>query len=208
MDSEGKKCENSQDLEKVVATVLVAHDSMSGCDFAHIVPQKGVDNDQYSVGVLVEDIKWLGFTRIILKSDNEPAIVKLLSDTLRELRYQIDDLEQAAEEHPNTYDSSGNADVEAAVKRVTGILRTNKIAFENKVNVSIPVNHPIISWMTEYAAWMCTTMRVGDDGMTPYHRVRGRPYTKRLVQFGECVLAQGDTKGPAAQERDKLDSRW
>ena len=87
LDSEGKKCENSQDLEKVVATVLVAHDSMSGCDFAHIVPQKGVDNDQYSVDVLVEDIKWLGFIRIILKSDNEPAIVKLLSDTLRELRY-------------------------------------------------------------------------------------------------------------------------
>ena len=98
--------------------------------------------------------------------------------------------------------------MEAAVKRVTGILRTNKIALENKVNVNIPVNHPIISWMTEYAAWMCTTMRVGDDGMTPYHRVRGRPYTKRLVQFGECVLAQGDTKGPAAQERGKLDSRW
>ena len=125
LDSEGRKCERAQDLEEVVAAVLVAHDSMSGCDFAHVVLQKGVDNDQYSVDVLVEDIKWLGFTRVILKSDNEPAIVKLLSDTLRELRYQVENLEQAAEEHPNTYDSSGNADVEAAVKRVTGIMRTN-----------------------------------------------------------------------------------
>ena len=62
----------------------------------------------------MEDLKWLGFTRVILKSDNEPAIIKLLSDTLLELRYQVLDLEQAAEEHPNTSDSSGNADVEAA----------------------------------------------------------------------------------------------
>ena len=38
------------------------------------------------MNALVEDVKWLGYTSLTLKSDNEKAIVKLLSEALRELR--------------------------------------------------------------------------------------------------------------------------
>ena len=93
--------------EKTI-TVLVATESRSGCIFAHIVPQKGVDREHYVVDALVEDIKWLGFQRLILKSDNEAAILKLLSTTLQELRFTIPDIDQLTQEHPNVYDSSGN----------------------------------------------------------------------------------------------------
>ena len=51
-------------------------------------------------------------------------------------------------------------------------------------------------------------MKIGKDGITGYHRVRGRPFTKRLIQFGEVVLAQLHTKGPDAHDRGKLDARW
>ena len=50
-------------------------------------------------------------TSEILKSGNGKAIVTLLTTTTRELRYTVEDLNQAGEEHPNTYDSSGNIDV-------------------------------------------------------------------------------------------------
>ena len=36
----------------------------------------------------MSDIKWLCFSGVILKSDNEPAILKLLTESLRELRIE------------------------------------------------------------------------------------------------------------------------
>ena len=51
-----------------------------------MVPQKGVDADGYSVARLVEDIKWLGYTKLLLRSDHEAAIVSLLAAALRKLK--------------------------------------------------------------------------------------------------------------------------
>ena len=56
-----------------------------------------------------------GLQEISLPSDNEKAIVKLLQHTLAEARFEVPDVEQVIEEHPNVYDSSGNGDVESAV---------------------------------------------------------------------------------------------
>ena len=37
---------------------------------------------------IVDDVKWLGYTKVVLKTDNEPAILKLLQETLRDLRIE------------------------------------------------------------------------------------------------------------------------
>ena len=54
--------------------------------FGHVVPQKGIDSKKFAVDAIVNDILWLGHTKVVLKSDNEPAILKLLIESLRELR--------------------------------------------------------------------------------------------------------------------------
>ena len=59
--------------------VLVIYDSSSKCIFARAVPQKGVDDREYTVDCFVACILWLGRARAILRSDNEPAIIKLVS---------------------------------------------------------------------------------------------------------------------------------
>ena len=61
---------------------------------------------------LVEDVRWLGYAKLILKSDNEPAIVKLLSEALRELRIEgaVSALFQM-EEHFPEYDPQANGSV-------------------------------------------------------------------------------------------------
>ncbi len=66
----------------IIMKVLVAKDSASKAIFAHAVTNKGPGEDRYAVNCLVEDIKWLGHTAVGLKSDNEPAIVKLLTEVL------------------------------------------------------------------------------------------------------------------------------
>ena len=60
---------------KVTLKLLVAKDSLGKAVFAHVVPQKGVDPAHYHVDALIRDVAWLGYTRLSLRSDNEPAIL-------------------------------------------------------------------------------------------------------------------------------------
>ena len=82
------------------------------------------------------------------------------------MRVAVQDLEQIFEEHPNTYDSSGNGEIESAVRRVTGVLRTNKLDLERRIEMVIPQSHTVISWLVGYAAWMITVRVVGHDWLT------------------------------------------
>ena len=142
-----------------------------------------------------------------MRSDNEPAILKLLAHALSELRIAVQGLEQVFEEHPNSYDSSGNGEIEAAVKHVTGVIASNKLDLERRVGMVIPQSHPIISWLVSYSAWMLTVRVIGQDGLTAYERIRHKRFTKRLVCFGEAVQVYMPPKGPERQERGALDAR-
>ena len=113
--------ENLPEEEKGVK-VLAVRESVTKCTFAHVVPCKGADEDQYAVSCLVEDVKWMGFTRVTLKSDNERAIARLLSEALKALR--IEGVEQAGEEHSPEYDPQSNGAVESAVGAIKGLMRT------------------------------------------------------------------------------------
>ena len=94
--------------------ILVVYDSKSRAVFAHVVPQKGVDPKRYAVDMIVDDVMWLGYREVVLKTDNEKAIVKLLEQALAACK--VAGVEQAAEEHPPPYDSQANGAVENAVK--------------------------------------------------------------------------------------------
>ena len=151
------------------------------------MPQKGVDPDHFTVDALLEDIKWLGYQKLVLRTDNEPAILRLLIHAVTEARINLTDLEQVTEEHPNTYDSSGGEEIETAVKQVTGVLRTVKLDLEKRVGMTIPQTHPLMIWMVAYAAWMLTVRVVGSDCKIAFDMIRYRPFVKRLVPFGEVV---------------------
>ena len=51
---------------------------------------------------------------------------------------------------------------------------------------------------------------IGTDGKTAYQRLRGKPYTHRLCEFGENILAlRPKHEGHAMQpKKHKLDSKW
>ncbi len=75
--------------EEITVKIIVATESYGKSVFAHTVDVKGPGEDQYAVDRLVEDLKWLGFSRVSLRSDNEPAILKLLEVTLKNLRVDV-----------------------------------------------------------------------------------------------------------------------
>ena len=106
----------TEDRDEVDVKILIAKDTRGKAVFAHVIPQKGVDADHYSVDVLVKDVLWLGFREVFLKSDNEKAILKLLEHALTELRMDTK-MDQLGQEHPNVYDPSGNGQLEATAKQ-------------------------------------------------------------------------------------------
>ena len=196
----------SEDRDEVDVKILIAKDTRGKAVFAHVIPQKGVDADHYSVDVLVKDVLWLGFREVFLKSDNEPAILKLLEHALTELRLDAK-LDQLAQEHPNVYDPSGNGEVEATVKQFQGILRTNKRDLEKRMGAKLPVEHPLFSWLVEYCSFIITVRVVGRDGITAFARVRRKNFAKRLVPFGEFVHVHVPRLSPERQQQGVLEPR-
>ena len=56
--------------------------------FAHVVPVKGVDEAGFAVKSIVDDVVWLGYKKVVLKTDNGPAIFKMLQEPLRDSRIE------------------------------------------------------------------------------------------------------------------------
>ena len=78
--------------------ILVVKGSKSKAVFAHAVPQKGVDPKRYVVDMIVEDVLWLGWSQVLMKTDNERPIAKLLKESLAACK--VAGLDQVGEEHP------------------------------------------------------------------------------------------------------------
>ncbi|MBV61870.1 MAG: hypothetical protein CMH65_11270 [Nevskiales bacterium] len=201
-----------KEADAILLKVVVAKDSHSKAIFAHAVRHKGVSESRYAADCLVHDLKWLGYSHVSLKSDNEPAILALLKESLIDLRVAVHDADADAqqvvqEEHPTAYDKGSNGLAEGAVKTVQGMTRTLKLDLENRLQRSIPSDHPLIHWLVEHVAWQLTTRMRGKDGQTAHQRARGRAYAKRQVRFAERILYKLPTAGPRAPV-DKLQARW
>ena len=98
----GEYSENESDTAEGGIIILVVKDTKSKSVFAHVVPQKGVDRKRFVVDSVVEDVMYLGYRQVLLKSDNEPAIVKLLKESL--VACKVAGVDQVGEEHPPPYD--------------------------------------------------------------------------------------------------------
>ena len=67
-------------------TDLAGHCSATGALFAHAVTRKGTDDEGFIVEQLRQDVLWLGHSRIIIRSDNEPALAQLVEMKLTVLK--------------------------------------------------------------------------------------------------------------------------
>ena len=108
----------SEEEEDKGMPILVLKDSRTKVALARVVPKKG--RDQYAIERLQKDIANLGYKKLILKSDNEVAIVALKQAVKRERDQDI-----ILEESPE-YDSMGNGEVERQIQEVQGQIRAAK----------------------------------------------------------------------------------
>ena len=173
----------------------------------HVVPQKGNDEEQYSANLVVEDLKWLGHTRIILKSDNERSIGALRARVARIMKVQ-EHVVNVQEEAPNTYDSQSNGGVEVGIRLVRGMFRTLKLCLEARLQKYMPINHALTPWLLEHVSMIINSRCRGSDGMTPWQRLKGRNFRQMILGFGENILYKLPSKGPRSQPDGNMGTRW
>jgi hypothetical protein len=124
--------------------MLVIKDSRTKVALARVVPKKG--RDQYAIERLQKDISNLGYKKMILKSDNEPAIIALKEAVKRERDQDI-----ILEESPE-YDSMGNGEIERQIQEVQGQIRAIKLNLEANYKNKLRDDHPAIPWLVAHSA--------------------------------------------------------
>ena len=125
-----------------IVKCIVVRCSSTKVVLAHVVPCKGPDEDGIVTNSVVEDIHWLGHTKVIVKADGEPAIQALVEQVLRAGRVDCKDLDQMTKENPAAYDSQSSGSTEVGVRMVRGLFRTVKLCLEARLGKLIPCVPP------------------------------------------------------------------
>ena len=186
----------SQTTEDKGMPIMVVKDRDSGWLSARVVPKKG--KHVYTMKEMSRLIDWLGYRRIILKTDQEPAIMEFKQCGKSERPEEI-----MFEESP-TYDSRANAEVERAIHTVQGQVRTLKDALEAGYGCELKPEDHIVPWMVMHAGSLISRYHKGQDALTAFRRLRGKEFRADVCEFGECVWYMK----PGMVGKDKFDRRW
>ena len=129
--------------ESKVLTVLVLKDFRFKSVWAYPVPAKGTLMVDWVADHIVADLETCGLNtcHLVVKNDQEPAIVDVQSEVMR--RRGIAGADGTAKEHSRVGDSSSNGRVERCIQEVGGMTRTYRSALEQKIGRPIPVSHPM-----------------------------------------------------------------
>ena len=96
--------------------ILVGKEEKSGWYMAAVVPSKG--RCTHAVRKIEEMMDSLGYTKVVMKTDQEPAIMEL-KDSVRRSR-----VEEIIPEESPVEDSRSNGYIEKAIQEVQGQIRT------------------------------------------------------------------------------------
>ena len=167
--------------------VLVIYEKTHKLVFAHVVPEKGANESV--IKKVVSDLDATGFRRGVLRTDQEPAIVKLFKEVKAAWSGDLV-LEEAIKG-----DSDSNGPAEAGVKVVEGLARTYKLALERRCSCILRDEMAIMAWIVEWAALMHRRYMLGTDGLSAYQRLKGKKPSRPVVEIGESPLQGGQIRG-------------
>ena len=133
--------------------------------------------------------------------------MSLVSGALKLLKHTVEDLESLSTEHSQKYDSQASGGTEVGVRAIRGLFRTLKMCTEKRICKVVPAAHPLTAWLIEHTCLLLNVHIRGEDGKTPWARVRGRAFGQRLIGFGEQVLWKFPTKGPQHDAQGNMSAR-
>lgn len=182
---------------------LVAREALTKMTMSAAVPSKSTGT--YIAKRVIAFLREIGceYNDLIVKSDQEPAIVSVISEVAR-LRAMAGGGKFIVEASP-VGSSASNGVAERAIQSVEAQVRVLKLAVETRWGVEIPAKHPILPWLVEYSAFLLNRFEVGHDGKTAYERLKGKQARTLGVEFAEAILWKSKPSGGAL---GKLSSLW
>ena len=192
------RSELSEEEREAAARVLVMYCGETQTPFADGVPQKGVDPNGYVIECILQNVLWLGHSKVTIRADNEPALAQLVLRAVAVLKSS--GVENVTEEGSVPYDPQTNGAAENAVRLVKGMFKVLLLSLEREISARIPLDHPIIPWLFRHGAFLRALEVRGQDGKTAYQRARGSRGPQRLLAFGElcrckCRAQEGGIGG-------------
>ena len=163
--------------------LMVGRDRWTGYTFNHLVECKGL-GDHNIVKKVTASVDGLGYRKLIVKTDGEPAIVAVQEAVARARTFET------IAENPPAHDPQANGEAERAVSEVKAQMRAVKIGLEMRLKDDVDVRWPVIEWMIPHAADVLNRFSVGTDGKTPHYRVFHRFFKAPVFEFGEQVWAK------------------
>eukprot|EP00971_Amphidinium_carterae_P220004 4367367-Amphidinium_carterae.2 len=158
---------------------IVMKDRKSDAYFSSCLDAKG---STYAVAYVTGALQWLGYKRVVIRSDGEPSILSLK----RKVIENLPSVECVPKEAP-TGDSRAQGAAENAVKQLKGMVRTLKTATEARYGRAIEASNCLLAWMPRHCADLLTRFRKYADGKTAVQRLTGRKWGRPSVVFGESI---------------------
>ena len=160
--------------------VLVARDRRTGIYIAHVVLFKGA-GVEWIAKQMLRDVRKCGYHgRVVFRTDGKPAILDIMGEVAR-LRGDLPTVLEAG-------DSQSNGFVERANRSVEDMIRTHKLALEEKIGEVLKVDTAAMAWLVEHCADILNKCQQGKDGRTPYERLRGKQLSGSMLGFGSQVM--------------------
>lgn len=144
-----------------------------------LCPQKGVDRDEYVVRRGLQFLDCSGCSKLILKSDQEPALKKVLNAMKA---HRGEDTQTMMEQSP-AYVSKANGFVESAIQTAEGQIRAMKAALEERIGQSIPMDACVLPWLIQHSGNLLNLSELGPNGKAQCQRLRGRKLRPALLEF-------------------------
>ena len=107
--------------------------------------RKGLASD-HGVQQLLKDIETLGYRKVCLKCDGEPALIAIQQEVVKRRQF-----ETLLENCP-AGDSQANGVAERAVQAVAQQVRVLRYSLQYKLGAVVPGPHAITCWLVEHAA--------------------------------------------------------
>ena len=151
----------------------------------------------YPARALMADLDFMGYKRVILKSDQEPSIVALCDAVKNGWHGEV-----VPEASPKG-ESKSNGEVERAVQSVHGLARTSRTSWNSGPELLWNPEARLLEWLVEHCSNLLLLFHKGEphDGHSAYMRLKSKPWIVEMPSFGECVDFRRRT-------RHKLESRW
>ena len=91
-------------------------------------------------------------------------------------------------------DSQSTGLAEKGIQEIAGQVRVIKFSMEAAYQCKIPIDHPIMPWLVEWAPATLDYFSVGRDGKTSYEKHTGKRFKLGMAEFGENVQFKVQTR--------------